>query len=271
MERYITIINEYFDENGLALLSALVILVLGIIVINLIMTFVRRGLKKQTKIDRIAVPYIRSAIKVVLYLILIMSVLSRLGFSMTSLLTLLGTAGLALSLALQGSLSNMVNGVFLMLSKPFARGDVVSIDGVDGVVESIGLIYTKLKTIDRQVLLPNSDVAGAKISDISVVPNRRCDLSFTVSHSEDIDRVRSVALLAIDSLSPLPQPEPAPSVVVSNLAPNGMEMTARVWTKTEDFPRFRDAAYEELKKAFDREGIAIPGSAVDVKVLEKPR
>ena len=268
MEKYIEVINEYFVENGATLFGTLAILVFGIIIINLIMAVVRKWLKKQTKIDRIAIPYIRSSVKIILYTILFVSVATRLGFSMTSLITILGAVGLALSLALQNSLSNMANGIFLMLSKPFVRGDSVSIGGVDGAVESIGLIYTKLKTANEEVLIPNSDVASAKISCVSAVPLRRCDIAFTVSHREDIGRVRTAALSAVENVAAFSREDPPAEVIVTGLAPNGVEMIVRVQIKPENYWPFRNSAFEELKKAFDREGIFTPGSVSQVTLLK---
>ncbi len=264
MEQAIEKINTFFIENGGMLLRAILILVIGIIVINIVLAAIKKGLKKQSKIDPIMIPYIRSSIKVILYLVLFLWVASELGFSMTSLVTLLGVVGLAVSLALQNSLSNMINGIFIMLSKPFARGEFVSIDGVDGTVQSIGLIYTKLKTIDKQVLIPNSDVANAKIFDLSVLPERRQDIAFTVSHDSDIDHVRSVVLAVVKDAGELSKTEPEPAVVVTNLSTNGIEMVARVWVTPENYWPFRNYIFEALKKAFDREGIVIPRSLIDV-------
>ena len=264
MDTIIYKINEFFQENGRVLLESLIILVIGIIIIRIIIALVKKGLKKQSKIDPIVFPYIRSAIKAILYIVLFITVAAHLGLSMTSLLTILGTAGLAVSLALQSSLSNMVNGVFIMISKPFARGDFVSIEGVDGTVESIGLVYTKLKTFDRQVLIPNSDVAGAKISDISVVSERRCDIVFTVSRDDDIDHVRNIVLIVIKNMGELSLEDPAPAVIVTGLSANGTDISVRVWVTQGNYWSFRNKIFEEIKKAFGKEGIVIPGNVTDL-------
>lgn len=264
MEKFIEKINIYFQENGRILIESLLILVFGVIVIRVIIALVKKGLKKQTKIDPIIIPYIRSAVKVILYIVLFISVAAHLGFSMTSLLTILGTAGLAVSLALQGSLSNMVNGVFLMLSKPFNRGDFVSIDGVEGTIESIGLIYTKLKTFDRQVLIPNSDVSSAKISDISTVSERRVDVAFTVSRKEDIDCVRSAILEVVEKMGDLSLKDPAAQVIVTGLSANGTDIAVRVWVTKENYWPFRNSIFEQIKKSFDKQGITIPGNVTNL-------
>ena len=266
MKNVIEYFNVFIEENGRTLLETLAILVIGVLLIKILLGVLKSILKKQNKIDRIIIPYIRSAVKVLLYLILFITIASRLGFSTTSLATILGAAGLALSLSLQSSLSNILNGIFIMLSKPFTRGSAVSIDGVDGVVESIGLIYTKLKTIDKQVLIPNSDVASAKIFDLSVVNQRRFDVKLVLSYKEDIDHVRAVALDVVENDGGLSLKEPVPVVVVTNLCPTGMEISLRVWVATENYLQFSTFIFEELKKRFDKEGIVIPGSVSEVVV-----
>lgn len=264
MEGFIEKVNNFFETNGMRILQALAILVFGYLIIKLLLLFLKRTLKK-TRIDPIIQPYVSSAIKIVAYIILFVTVAGTLGFSMTSLATILGTVGLAFSLSLQNSLSNMIDGIFIMLSKPFKKGDLVNIEGVEGLVESIGLVYTKVKTVDRQILIPNSDVASAKITDVSVIPERRYDANFTVRFDADIDHVRKVTRAAIEK-SGLSVESMEPVISVAGFGDNGIKMVARVWVKNDDYWTFNNYIYEALKKSFDKEGIRLARSLLDVAV-----
>lgn len=267
MEEIIAGINRFFEDNGTKILQALAVVVVGYILIKLLMILFGR-LLKRTKIDPIIQPYIRSAIKFIAYILLFISVAGLLGLSMTSLVTLLGTAGLAFSLSLQNSLSNMINGIFIMLSKPFQKGDLVNISGVEGLVEGIGLVYTKIRTVDREILIPNSEVASAKITDVSVMPDRRYDAKFTICYDEDIDRVRAVTLAAIKK-SGMSVEGTDPVVAVDGFGQLGLNMVARIWVKNDDYWTFNNFFYEELKKSFDRENISIPHTVVGFAVGDK--
>lgn len=264
MKQIIEYLNEFLAENSMILLETLLILVLGVLIIRIVLTLLKRILKKQNRIDPIIIPFIRSITKVILYIILFITIASKLGFSTTSLATILGALGLALSLSIQNSLGNIVNGIFLMLSKPFVRGSTVSINGVDGIVESIGLIYTKLTTADRQVLIPNSDVANAKISQLSAVSMRRFDVKLVLSYQNDVDYLREVSLDVVSNDNGLSLKEPEPTLTVTNLLPQGIEITLRAWIIPENYLKFQEYIYEALKKRFDEEGILIPGATTEV-------
>ncbi|MCL1830358.1 MAG: mechanosensitive ion channel family protein [Oscillospiraceae bacterium] len=269
MEQIVAYVNNFFEENSTNLLETVAILVVGVLLIKVLLAALKRILKKQNKIDPIIIPFIRSIIKVLLYLLLFITLAGKLGFSTTSLATILGAVGLALSLSLQSSLANIVNGILLMISKPFTRGSVVNIDGVDGVVDSIGLLYTKLKTLDKQVLIPNSDVATAKISDMSVMTQRRFEVKLILSYKEDIDHIREIVFDVINNDDGLSLIDPEPSVVISNLGNSGMEVSIRIWVVSENYLKFGEFIYEALKKRFDEEGVVIPGSILEVAVRER--
>jgi len=258
MERIIDQVNDFFNENSFILLESLVILIVGIIAIRILLTLLKRVLKKQNRIDPISIPFIRSITKVLLYMVLFIMIAAKLGFSTTSLATILAAVGLAISLSLQSSLGNIVNGIFLMLSKPFVRGSVVSIDGVDGVVDSIGLIYTKLTSLDKQVLIPNSDVANAKISDLSSVQKRRFDVKLTLAYAEDISDIRQIMLDVAKNFEKHILDDPEAVVAVTNLVSLGMEVELRVWLEPSNYAAFGGYIYEALKGRFDLEGIVIP-------------
>lgn len=269
MEGFIEKINSFFEANGMKILQALAILVFGYLIIKLLLLFIKRTLKK-TRIDPIIQPYVSSAIKIVVYVVLFVTVAGTLGLSMTSLATILGTVGLAFSLSLQNSLSNMIDGIFIMLSKPFKKGDLVNIEGVEGLVESIGLVYTKVKTVDRVILIPNSDVASAKITDVSVIPERRYDANFTVRFDADIDHVRKVTRAVIEK-SGMSVESMEPVISVAGFGDNGVKMVARVWVKNDDYWTFNNYVYEALKKSFDKEGIKLARSLLDVAVSPESR
>lgn len=256
-------IKQYVDANGTNLLYTLLIFIIGLIIIKLIIKLVNKAFIKSKITPPLSV-FVVKTIRIILYLVLIVVVAGRLGLTTSSFVAVIGAAGLAISLSLQDGMSNVINGIFLMVSKPFKPGSVVNIDGIDGVVEEIGTIYTKLKTIDKQVLIPNSDVASAKIIDLSAYDFRRTDIRFLVAYEEDIEKVRNV-VLAVSRETGLVVEYPVPTVVLIGFGELGMQMSGRFWVRVEDYWPFVDEIYELIRNSLRENGISMPYSSLGIK------
>lgn len=208
--------------------------------------------------------FLRSLIGLGLKVMVVISVASMLGVATTSFIAVLGAAGLAVGLALQGSLSNFAGGVLLILFKPYKVGDYVEMQGVGGSVVSIQLLNTVLRTPDNKVVfVPNGPVANGNITNYSAQDTRRVDMVFGISYGGDIDLAKTTLreLLQADSRV---LPEPSPLVVVGELADNSVNLTVRAWTATSDYWGVYFDMQEAVKKRFDAVGLEIPFPQRDV-------
>ncbi|NLV91035.1 MAG: mechanosensitive ion channel family protein [Firmicutes bacterium] len=257
-------LSDWAVAAGSRLLGAAIILVVGLQIVKYSIRFAQRWFDKHN-VDSSLRTFGMSAIKAVGYTILGVIVASTLGVEMTSVLALLGSAGLAIGLALQGSLSNLAGGVLILVFKPFKVGQFIEVGEHRGTVEAIQLFYTHLNTPDNQrVVVPNSDLANSNIINYSANSSRRVNLIFSVSHSADLDHVRRVLQRVIADQGDLVLPEPEPQVVVWDHSPRSIDFSLRCWATTDNYWPLRFALYEQVKKAFDREGIEIPFQQIDV-------
>lgn len=205
--------------------------------------------------------------KMASWAILILAVLACLGVfgvNTTSFAAVLAAAGLAVGLALQGSLSNFASGVMLLIFRPFKVGDVVTVNGVTGKVDEIELFTTTLDTPDnRRMILPNSAVFGTTIENITYHDTRRVDVAVGVDYSADIDKSRSVLA---DAAAAVPDrlEDPAPQIVLTGLGASSVDWTVRIWCRTSDYWAVKEAATREVKMALDQVGIGIPYPQMDV-------
>jgi small conductance mechanosensitive channel len=193
--------------------------------------------------------------------------LGQLGIQTTSFIAILGAAGLAIGLALQGSLSNFAAGFLMIIFRPFKVGDFIEGAGVAGVVEEIQIFTTKLKTGDNKIIIvPNAKLSGDNITNYSAQETRRVDMTVGVAYSADLSKVREV-LLDIISKDTRILAEPAPLVAVAELADSSVNFVVRVWTKTGDYWGVKFDATETIKNRFDAEGIGIPFPQRDIHIV----
>ena len=251
-----------------SLFMALIILVIGIIVVKLLTRVVKRTMKKSN-IDNAAKSFLISFIKIILYINLVIMVLSVLSVPMSSIITIFGAAGLAISLALQSCLSNLAGGFIILFSKPFTAGDILEIDGSVGEVESISILYTKLTTFDNKtVYIPNGKVSEAKIINYTDTPTRRIDLSFDISYSADFTKAREV-ILAIIGAEKLILKDPEPIVRMSSHNESSISIDVLVWVNNQDYRTARYNMIEAVKAGFDENGIEIPFNQLDIHIKEQ--
>ena len=235
-------------------LPALMTLLVGVLVIRGILRLVKKSLAKS-KLERAAVSLIRSLLKVVLYGLLGMMVASKLGVDVTGVVALASVASLALSLALQDSLSNVIGGFLLLSNHPFHSGDYVEIGGQGGTVQTIDITYTKLTTADNKTIsIPNSAVVASQIVNYSTSGTRRVDINVSASYDAPIENVKA-ALLKAAELDAVLQTPAAPFAAVLGYGESAINYTLRVWTTADQYWNVFFTINENIKREFDKAGV----------------
>lgn len=250
---------------GGRLLTAAIILLVGLQLIKYLMRYLRNSFEKH-RVDQSARSFILPLVRVGSYVLLALIVVSTLGVETTSVLALLTSAGVAIGLALQGSLANIAGGVLILVLKMFKIGDYIEAAGQAGTVQSIQLFYTVLVTPDnRKVIIPNAELANSSIVDYTANPTRRLDFVFSTSYDDDIDLVKGILSRAVQD-HPGVLPEPAPLIVMGEHTPTSINYFVRVWTKTTDYWPVRWAIQEKVRREFAKAGIRVPTQQVKVRV-----
>ncbi|UZE95700.1 mechanosensitive ion channel family protein [Alkalimarinus alittae] len=244
------------------LLLALATLFIGLWIINKVVS-VTQG-KMENTVDPTLHKFIGSLVSVGLKGLLLISVASMVGIATTSFIAVLGAAGLAIGLALQGSLSNFAGGVLILIFKPFKVGDFIQGGGHMGTVREIQIFNTILTTGDnRRVIIPNGILSNDSLINVNIEPTRRVDFVFGIGYGDDIKKTKEVLQRIADSDSRVLK-DPAPTIVLSELADSSVNFTVRLWVNTADYWGVYFDTHEAVKEAFDAEGISIPFPQQDV-------
>ncbi len=264
---------EYIQVNGLRFLlnivTAVVVYYIGNKVISVFMKWFKKYLFKAKKLDETVQKFLYSLVNIALKVFLIVSVISIMGVPTTSFVAVVGALSLAIGLAFQGSLSNFAGGLLLLVLRPIKVGDYIDVSGFQGTVEAINIFTTDLVTIDnKKVIMPNAQVSNATIVNFSANDKRRVDMTFGVSYDSDIDHVKRVLREVIDAI-PQTLQAPEPFVALSEQADSALVFVVRVWANKSDYWAIHFALLENVKKAFDKEGIDIPYNVLDVRLPEK--
>ncbi|EWM54482.1 mechanosensitive ion channel family protein [Ruminococcus flavefaciens] len=259
----------HYMKKALPLIAvALVILVVGILISRLIAKVVGKAVSRSN-VNGAAKSFLVSLIKIILYVVVVIMALSVLNVPMSSIITILGAAGLAISLALQNCLSNLSGGFIILFTKPFTTGDIIELDGSVGTVRDIGIFYTKIMTFDNKtVFMPNGKVTEAKIINYTETPTRRIDMSFCISYSSDFNKAKEV-ILGIIAEEKLILKDPAPIVRMSSHNSSSVSVDVLVWVNNGDFLTEKYNMTEAVKAAFDANGIEIPFTQLDIHVKDK--
>lgn len=264
-EKLLQYLLEFATSWGIKLLAALVLLVIGLRLIKSLNKFIKNS-KKLDKLDKGLRSFLASFANILLYIILIITIASVLGIPATSFITLLASCGVAIGLALQGSLSNFAGGLMLLLFKPFKVGDYVQVATEEGKVLEISVVYTVILTVDnKRITIPNGTLTNSVIINYSAEKLRRVDMLFTTAYDCDIEKTKSIINSIIEA-HPLTLKDPAPLVRLKEHGDNALIYTARVWCKNEDYWDVKFDITEKVKKNFDTEGIEIPYPQMDVHV-----
>lgn len=225
------------------------------------------GVKKQMvkkDLDPTVIPFVTNIIKVGLKILVLLSVAGVFGIKTTSFIAVLGAAAFAIGLALQGTLGHFASGILLLIFKPFKVGDAVSIQGVDGVIHEVKIFQTVIHTFDNQrVFIPNGVITSGTITNVSVTGTLRVDWTFGIGYEDDIDKARSIFIKLLENNEKVLKDKPI-DTFLTELADSSVNFKVRCWTKTEDKWSVYFQIMEEVKKAFDQEGINIPYPQMDV-------
>jgi small conductance mechanosensitive channel len=262
------IFEEYVVVYGLNLVFALAIFIIGKWIASGITNLVEKLLTKS-KVDQVLVDFIGGMVKSVLVLFVIIASLGELGVDTTSLVALIGAAGLAIGLSLQSSLQNFASGVMLIMFRPFTAGDFVEAAGVAGVIEKISIFNTVMRTGDnKEMIVPNGAIYGGVITNYSAKETRRIDMVFGIGYDDDIKKAKNI-MLDIMAKDERILDEPAPLVAISELADSSVNFVVRPWVKSADYWGVLFDLNENIKIAFDQASISIPYPQMDVH-LDKP-
>jgi small conductance mechanosensitive channel len=264
-----TMVQTTGVDLGINLVSAIVIFFVGKWIVNLVVKGMLKAMQKGD-MDITLRRFVANLARMLLMLFVIIAAIHQLGIQTASLIALLGAAGLAVGLALQGSLSNFAAGVLIVLFRPYKVGDWIEGGGVSGAVEEVQILTTVLKTGDnKRVIIPNSQIMGTTITNYSANETRRVDLVVGVSYSDDLDKVRKEleGLVAADERI---LKDPAVTIAVSELADSSVNFVLRPWVKTADYWGVYFDLTEAIKKRFDEVGISIPFPQRDVHIHNVP-
>lgn len=249
--------KEVLLEYGPKVLGALLILVIGYVLAKLITAFARRVMER-TRMDGALIPFLSGLVYMLLMALVIIAAISKLGVNTTSFAAVMAAAGLAIGLALQGSLSNFAAGVMILFRRPFTTGDFVEVAGTSGNVESISIFSTELTTPDnKRIIVPNGKIIDDLITNYNVKPTRRIDLEVGISYDDDLRHAKEVLERILRDEGRVLD-EPPAQVAVSGLGDSSVKFVVRPWVRTEDYWAARFAIIEAIKTTFDVEGISLP-------------
>lgn len=267
IQTYVQQLPDKALRFGIRVLLALVVFFIGVQVIKLVRGIVRRSLKRGNA-DIGVSQFLDSFIKTVLYILLLFMIASGFGLDATSVVALLGSAGVAIGLAIQGSLSNFAGGVLILLLKPFRVDDYIKVDndGHEGTVKEIQLFYTKLSTPNNHVvIIPNGTLSNSSILNMSTLTERRMDILVGISYDADIRQAREVIMKVLEEDESVLATKDR-RVFVDTLADSGVNLNVRCWADNETYWECKWRITEKIKYALDEAGISIPYPQLDVHI-----
>lgn len=258
-------LDEFIIPFAINIAMAIVIYIVGKIVVGVLVNVFGK-LMTKSNYDAMLIDFLKSIVRAILMLFVIIASLDQLGVDTTSLAAILAAAGLAIGLSLQGSLSNFAAGVMLLVFRPFKAGDFVDAGGAAGTVKSIGIFTSLMTTPDnKEIIVPNGAIYGGNITNFSAKDTRRVDMVFGIGYDDDLRKAKSI-LQEMIKADPRVLEEPAPQVAVSELGDNSVNFIVRPWAKSGDFWGLKFDFTEAVKLRFDQEGISIPYPQMDVHI-----
>lgn len=271
----LAVVYEYMGRTGIVAVNflgkcivALLVLVIGFKIASSIVKMCDRAFGRS-RMDETLHTFLISFLKIGLKIIVIFMAVTEIGVAASSIVAIVGSAGLALGLSIQGSLANIAGGVVLLFVKPFQVGDYIieESSGKEGTVEAVGMMYTKLLSVDNKVILiPNGNLANASITNVTHQEKRRVDLTIGIEYSEDIKKVRNLLTQVIEEEEVRLTEEPV-QIFVSEFKDSCVDMGLRYWVKTEDYWTSRWRVLENIKYKFDENNVSIPFNQLDVNLV----
>lgn len=263
VNKYVDMAIQYSTEYGIKVIGAIAIFVIGKWVAKKLSGFIKKMMERG-ELDTTLSAFITSVIDILLMVVVVLAAINNLGIDTTSFIAILGAAGLAIGLALQGTFGNIGAGVILILFRPFEVGNFVSIAGESGTVEAITLFNTTLLTPDNKVILiPNSAVASGNITNFSKKEERRVDFVFGIGYDDDLKLAKATLQEIIDADRRILK-DPASFIGVGELADSSVNFTVRVWVKASEYWGVHFDTIEKVKLTFDEKGISIPYPQMDL-------
>ena len=260
-------LKSLLTSAGVNLLLGILILVVGIFLVHWFIKFMCKT-KLFQKLDTQLQSFFKNLINIILIIIVILTAVNVIGIPLTSMITIFASAGVAISLGMQGALGNLVGGVTLLILKPIRAGEFVKVGEYTGVVRAIGAFYTEIQPLDNSLIsIPNSSLTNTSMVNYTRLGMQRIEAQFTVALGEDIDKVRAV-LLDMARKGERVLEEPSPWVLITKTTDTGMVMAVRAWAKPEDWGNVYYYLLEEGKKALDEAGIKIPYQQMDVHLKQ---
>lgn len=249
---------EMIAVYGWSVIGAILILIFGFWVSNRAKNLTLKGLRKTGKIDETIVRFLGSLVRYLIIVFTLLAVLDQFGVETTSIIALLGAAGLAVGLAMQGTLSNLAAGLMLLFFRPFKVGQFIDAGGTMGTVETISLFTTHMNTPDNvHIIVPNAQIWGSKIMNYNQNERRRVQIDVGIGYGEDIDKALKVAI-AVCKKDKRVDKDPEPMAVVGGLGASSVDLIVRVWCEAGDFWALKWDLTQKIKEAYDKEGIEIP-------------
>ena len=266
------IIRTYFESLipdlfnfALQVIIAIIVYAVGAKLIKMIVKIVRKTLERRNT-DIGVIQFLSAVIRYSMYFVLFMVILNLFGIATTSAVAVLGSCGVAVGLALQGSLANFAGGVLILLLKPFVVGDYIIEGANEGTVYEISIFYTKLKTVDNKVIvIPNGNLSNSSLINVSHMDNRRVDVAVGIAYGADIRTAKDI-LYKVAEEDPARLPDEDIVVAVDNLGASSVDMTVRIWVKSEDYWPTKWRLTENIKYALDENNISIPYQQIDVQI-----
>lgn len=261
-------IMNFVATFGPKLLAAIATLVIGLWIVKFIVKGVGKGLDRSN-VDDALKSFLKSLMSILLKVMVYITALGMLGIQMTSFIAVLGAAGLAVGLALQGSLANFAGGVLILFFKPFKVGDFIERGSESGTVERIDILHTILKTPNNQVItIPNGQLANSPVINYTKEETRRAVFPVGIGYTSDVKKAREVILKVLND-DERTLPDPAPIVVLTNLGDSSLDLSVRAWTKTEDYWDYFWDNLEKMKEELDKADIEIPFPQRDVHLIKE--
>ncbi len=264
-QRYTQGLLDNVLNAGTKVIIVIVLFFIGRYIIKLARRLIRKSLEKS-KVDNGNINFIDATVKVILYILLIGLLAGYFGIETASIVAVLGSAGLTIGLAFQGSLSNFAGGMLILLTKPFKMGDYVIVSGVgaEGTVDDIGMFYTRLKTVDnRSIVVPNSVVSNTTLTNVTFYDVRKLEIIVGVSYKSDIDKVKSVLSNLLDKETFVVHNKEK-QIFVNDLSSGSIDIGMRFFVKKSEYWASKWKILEDIKKEFDEQGIEIPYNQLDV-------
>lgn len=258
---------DFVENTGLAIVRTIAFFILGLIVIKIVQSITRGAALKSSKLDNSAASFIISVITVILYIGLIILLITSLGFSTAGIIAGFSAVALAIALALKDSLGSLANGVIIIFTKPFKKGDYVQINEYDGLVQDIRLFNTKILTYsNEEIIIPNSEILTTKMINYSTMPLRRVSIDVPIPYDCDIAQVKKILLDCVSSYKYTVN-TPESSVILKSYGDSALNFVARCWTPNENYWDTLYDLYEEIFNALKAKGISIPFNRLDVQLV----